>query len=87
MHARTIPGVTLVATLIAGLVTFGVAAGATPEEDLIAAASSGVAGKLGPWLASVHQEYQKQLQQALVPLEQPGNSGARRDDRRRPVRQ
>jgi hypothetical protein len=52
-------GVALAATLMTGLLTFGAAAGATPEEDLIAAASSGPAGKLGPWLANVHEEYQK----------------------------
>ncbi len=36
----------------------GIASAATPEEDLIAAASSGPAGKLGPWLANVYDEYQ-----------------------------
>jgi len=36
----------------------GIASAATPEENLIAAASSGPAGKLGPWLANAYDEYQ-----------------------------
>jgi hypothetical protein len=52
-------GVTLAATLFTGIFTLGSALAATPEEGLIAAASSGTAGKLGPWLANVHEEYQK----------------------------
>jgi hypothetical protein len=34
-----------------------IASAATPEENLIAAASSGPAGKLGPWLANVYDKY------------------------------
>jgi hypothetical protein len=58
MSGRKIPGVALVASLFAGIVTVSAASGATPEEDLIAAASSGPAGKLGPWLTNVHEEYE-----------------------------
>jgi subtilase family protein len=58
MHARTVTGVALAATLLAALFKVGAAAAATPEQDLIAAGSSGVATKLGPWLANVHEEYQ-----------------------------
>jgi hypothetical protein len=58
MHARTVTGVALAATLLAALFKVGAAAAATPEENLIAAGSSGVATKLGPWLANVHEEYQ-----------------------------
>ena len=58
MDARTVTGVALAATLLAALFNMGAAAAATPEEDLIAAGSSGVATKLGPWLANVHEEYQ-----------------------------
>ncbi len=57
MFVRTL-GVALAATLFTGISTFGTAAAATPEEDMIAAASSGAAAKLGPWLANVQQEYQ-----------------------------
>jgi hypothetical protein len=56
MHARIL-GVAFAATLFAGVVSFGTAAAATPEENLIAAASSGTAAKLGPWLANLHEEY------------------------------
>ena len=58
MNARTSLGVALVMTLFAGTLAGGAAAGASAEEDFIAAASSGPAGKLGPWLASVAAEYQ-----------------------------
>jgi ketosteroid isomerase-like protein len=58
MHARTVTGVALAATLLAALFKVSAAAAATPEQDLIAAGSSGVATKLGPWLANVHEEYQ-----------------------------
>jgi hypothetical protein len=58
MHARRVIGVALAATLLTGIFNLGTALAATPEEDLIAAGSSGVAGKLGPWLANVHEEYQ-----------------------------
>jgi hypothetical protein len=58
MHARKLRGVALAATLLAGLAALGAASGATPEEDMIAAASSGPAAKLGPWLANVHDEFQ-----------------------------
>jgi hypothetical protein len=59
MHARTIPGVALAMTLFCGLLAGGAASGATPEEDMIAAASLGTGAKLGPWLTNVHEEYQK----------------------------
>jgi hypothetical protein len=58
MHARIFPGVALLATLLSGVVSFGAASAATPEEDMIAAASSGTAAKLGPWLENVRQEFQ-----------------------------
>jgi hypothetical protein len=58
MHARFFPGVALAATLFSGLVASGAASAATPEEDMIAAASSGSAAKLGPWLANLQQEFQ-----------------------------
>jgi hypothetical protein len=58
MHARTATSVALAATLLAGIFNMGTALAATPEEDLIAAGSSGVAAKLGPWLTNVHEEYQ-----------------------------
>ncbi len=58
MRDRIALGVALAATLFSGLCYLGAAAAATPEEDLIAAAGSGVAAKLGPWLANVHEEYQ-----------------------------
>jgi len=58
MHARTATSVALAATLLAGIFNMGTVFAATPEEDLIAAGSSGVAAKLGPWLTNVHEEYQ-----------------------------
>jgi hypothetical protein len=58
MHARKVIGVALAATLLTGIFNLGSALAATPEEDLIAAGSSGVAAKLGPWLANVYDEYQ-----------------------------
>jgi hypothetical protein len=57
MYVRTL-GVALAATLVTGIAGFGTAAAATPEEDMIAAASSGAAAKLGPWLANLQREYQ-----------------------------
>ena len=57
MHARTL-SVALAATLLSTIFNMGTALAATPEEDLIAAGGSGVAAKLGPWLANVHEEYQ-----------------------------
>ena len=53
-----IRGVAIAASLLVGVTGFGAAWGATAEEDMIAAASSGPAGKLGPWLANLHREYQ-----------------------------
>jgi hypothetical protein len=58
MHARTAISVAFAATLLTGIFNPGSALAATPEEDLIAAGSSGVTAKLGPWLANVHEEYQ-----------------------------
>jgi hypothetical protein len=57
MHARTL-SVALAATLLATIFNMVTVLAATPEEDLIAAGGSGVAAKLGPWLANVHEEYQ-----------------------------
>jgi hypothetical protein len=51
-------GVAIAATLAIGFFNPGAALGASPEEDLIAAGGGGVAAKLGPWLANVHDEYQ-----------------------------
>src|SRR5687767_13306753 len=59
MYVRKTLGVALAATLLTGIVHVGAAAAATPEENLIAAGSSGPAAKLGPWLANVHEEYQR----------------------------
>ena len=59
MHARTFSGVALAVTLFCGLMACGAASGATPEEDMIAAASSGPGAKLGPWLTNVHEEFQR----------------------------
>src|ERR1044071_1164315 len=58
MHARTVTSVALAATLLTTILGTGTAQAATAEQDLIAAGSSGVAAKLGPWLTNVHQEYQ-----------------------------
>jgi hypothetical protein len=58
MHARTTSSVALAATLLTAIFSSGIAQAATPEQDLIAAGSGGVAAKLGPWLTSVHEEYQ-----------------------------
>jgi subtilase family protein len=59
MHARTVTSVALAATLLTTILGTGTAQAATAEQDLIAAGSSGVAAKLGPWLTNVHEEYQR----------------------------
>ena len=59
MYARKALGVALAATLFVGIFNLGTALAATPEEDLIAAGGTGAAAKLGPWLANVHEEYQR----------------------------
>ncbi|HKU15482.1 MAG TPA: S8 family serine peptidase [Steroidobacteraceae bacterium] len=58
MHVPSILGAALAATLVTGILAAGAAAGASAEEDFIAAASSGPSAKLGPWLANVAAEYQ-----------------------------
>jgi hypothetical protein len=59
MHVRKFLGVAIAATLAIGFFNPGASQAATPEEDLIAAGSGAVAAKLGPWLANVHEEYQR----------------------------
>jgi hypothetical protein len=60
MQARIGMGaVALVAALAAGVLGAGSAGAATAEENLIAAGSSGAAGKLGPWLADIYEEYRR----------------------------
>jgi hypothetical protein len=59
MYVRKALGVALAATLFVGIFNLGTALAATPEEDLISAGGTGAAAKLGPWLANVHEEYQR----------------------------
>lgn len=59
MYGRKALGAALAATLFVGIFNLGTALAATPEEDLIAAGGTGAAAKLGPWLANVHEEYQR----------------------------
>lgn len=71
MQVRTRRSVALAAALLTGIVNGGAALAATPEQDLLAAASSGPAQKLGPWLANVYEEYQKSSNKRAF---QTGNS-------------
>ena len=65
----------------------GIASGATPEEDLIAAASSGPPPSSGPGSTNVHEEYQNSSNKRAFHSRNGADPGARRDGRRRPVRQ
>jgi hypothetical protein len=59
MYVRTGRGAALAAVLVICILGANTAGAATPEEDLIAAASSGASAKLGPWLANLDEEYQQ----------------------------